>query len=311
MEKEINKENIAAEKAEQPVWQNSTKYLLGVFVAVMFIASGGIFIRESPMPSVTTGLWRMILSLPMMIPFLLMENRNNGGLSALLKIAPKDLILILIGGVGLGLDLVFWYISFDYTSLANANLFGTAVTFTIVPVSYFVFKEKIPKHFFLGALISIIGLVVLLSGKLDPSPDTYLGDFFAFMASVFYAIFLLAVYKSRDRFGSFTILFYATFSCILTMFIAAVIREGLILPTSFSDIIPALGTALCSSIIGQGILGFCLGKVNASLSSLALLSQPAFAAIYGWLFFRENLSWVEIVGMLITLAGVYFAKKSS
>lgn len=302
------KSNTLAGLQDEMERGSSTKYILGVFCAVLFVSTGGVFVRLSPLPAVNTGFWRILFSLPMLLLCVAIENK---GLAVLAHIEKRDWLMMLIGGVGLGLDLLLWNLSFDYTTLANANLFGTLVTLTIVPVSYFVFKEKIPKTFLLGGIISIVGLVLLLSGKLNPSPENFGGDALAFGASVFYAIFLLAVYKTRDRVKSLAIMFVASLSCCVTMFIGAWAIEGIVPPQSFADAWPALATALCSSLIGQGILGFCLGKVSASLSSIILLSQPAVAAVYGFLFFQETLTWMEIAGMLVTIAGIYFAKKGS
>lgn len=69
-----------------------------------------------------------------------------------------------------------------------------------------------------------------------------------------------------------------------------------------------MSLALISQILGQGLLAFCLGKVNASLSSLITLSQPVVAAIYAWIVFQESLNIQSIIAIMITLVGVYLAK---
>ena len=64
-----------------------------------------------------------------------------------------------------------------------------------------------------------------------------------------------------------------------------------------------------SQIMGQGLLSYCLGKVNATLSSLICLTQPIIASVYAYILFNEILSLFEILGIIICILGVYLAKK--
>ncbi|EOA3904182.1 EamA family transporter [Bacillus cytotoxicus] len=71
---------------------------------------------------------------------------------------------------------------------------------------------------------------------------------------------------------------------------------------------PLIGLAIFSQILGQGLLSFCLGKVNVALSSILVLLQPIVAAIYAWFIFTQKLTIVEVMGMLIALVGIYIVK---
>ncbi|AFU17001.1 EamA-like transporter family (plasmid) [Bacillus thuringiensis MC28] len=51
-----------------------------------------------------------------------------------------------------------------------------------------------------------------------------------------------------------------------------------------------------------------MGKVNVALSSILVLLQPIVAAIYAWFIFTQKLTIVEIMGMLISLVGIYIVK---
>ena len=84
-------------------------------------------------------------------------------------------------------DVSLWNLSFSYTSVANANLLCNLTPFTVIPLSYLLFKEKVPMSFLLSACITFIGVLVLLDGKASPNPDNFFGDFLAVCASVFYA----------------------------------------------------------------------------------------------------------------------------
>ncbi|MCK4373360.1 MAG: EamA family transporter, partial [candidate division Zixibacteria bacterium] len=48
-----------------------------------------------------------------------------------------------------------------------------------------------------------------------------------------------------------------------------------------------------------------LPHLNASRSGLVLLLQPLLATVWGWLFFAEHLTPLQLVGGTITLSAIY------
>ncbi|MDR3177624.1 MAG: DMT family transporter, partial [Campylobacteraceae bacterium] len=197
------------------------------------------------------------------------------------------------------------------TTVANANLLANLTPFTVIPIAYFVFKEKIPKLFFIGAVITMAGVIVLLSGKIHPSADNFKGDLLSFLTSIFYAGFIISVYKLRNSVGSDVIMTISAFGSLAVLAVVAYAVEGFYFPYTIKELLPLIGLALISQILGQGLLSFCLGKISVSLSSVITLTQPAIAAIYSFIIFSEILSLMEITGIIIVLIGVYLAKESS
>lgn len=257
---------------------NDSKYIFLIFLAICFLATGGIFVKLSPLPPINTGFYRVLFSIPILMPFL-----KKSELQALNR---KQIATIVLAGAFLAGDLTLWNSSFSYTSVANANVLVNLTPFTIIPVSYFLFKEKMTPKFLFGGLVTLIGVLVLMSNKVSMSPDRLLGDSLSLGSSVFYAMFMITVYKLRDSVTS-----------TIIMFISA-----------FGELWPLLALALVSQILGQGLLAYCLGKVNACLSSLITLSQPVVAALYAWVIFNENSNLQTVIAILITLTSVYLAK---
>ncbi|MFY1047965.1 DMT family transporter [Chryseobacterium sp. GP-SGM7] len=275
--------------------------ILLAFLAVMCLATGGIFVKLSSLPPINTALFRILFSLIFLLPFVYKKIKT---------VDKKSWIIILFSGVFLAIDLILWNTSFHLTSVANANLFVNLVPFTTIPLSYFLFKEKPSKNFLLGLGISILGILLLMSGKLSiSSSGNYKGDFLAFLASVFYGLFLLSVYKVRLKIDAATLMFISGLGSIPVLLIAAQTTETIIFPPNVKELSILIGLALFSQLLGQGLLSYCLGKISILLSSVIILSQPVFAAVYAYFIFGETLSLKEILGIIIILAGVYYAKK--
>lgn len=278
---------------------NDTKNILLELVAVAFLATGGIFVKLSALPPVNTGFYRVLFSLPLLFP---LAYRN------LKKLTKRDVVILLLAGIFLAGDVSLWNLSFRYTSVANANLLANLTPFTVIPVSYFIFKERIPKFFIVGAGITLLGVFILISGKAAPSQSSYFGDFLSLCASFFYAGFLLISYRLRDHIESSVIMFVSGFGSAFTLFITSTLMEGFRVPHGVNELWPLIGLTLCLQVIGHNLLAHCQGKVNVNLSSIICLSQPAIASVYSFIIFSEVISGMEISGILIVMLGVFLVK---
>lgn len=280
---------------------NNTKDIMLEIVAVCFLATAGIFVRRSTFDPINTALWRMIFA----VPFLFLLAFKN-----IKSIKKKDIFLAVLSGIFLSGDLIFFNLSLVNTSIANTNLFTNLTAFIIVPVSYFVFKEKIPKFYLVGLVITIIGVLVVMGGKSDTSGANIKGDIFAMCALVFYSLFFLTTYRLRDRVSSSVIMFIGAFGTIFALVFACMfISGGVRVPNSSYELTNLIGFAIFMQVVGQNLLAHCQGKISVNLSSAITLMQPVVAAIYSMLIFKEYLSVVEIIGICIVLTGVYICKR--
>ena len=217
-------------------------------------------------------------------------------------------MILFFAGVFLAGDVSLWNLSFSYTSVANANLLCNLTPFTVIPISYLLFKEKVPMSFLLSACITFIGVLVLLDGKASPNPDNFFEDFLAVCASVFYAGFLLIAYKLRDKYESSVIMLVSGLGSVVTLFCTAGLIEGIQVPSDMDSLLPILGLTICMQVIGHNLLAHCQGKLNVNLSSVICLSQPAIASIYSFVIFNETITLMEILGIAIVIAGVFMVQ---
>ncbi|WP_297433493.1 DMT family transporter [uncultured Cetobacterium sp.] len=282
--------------------KKESTYIYLIFLAICFLATGGIFVKLSSLPPITTGFYRVLFSLPLLYPFV------KGDLS---NVSKKDFYLMFFSGVFLALDLVFWNMSFQYTTVANANLLVNLVPLTIIPLSYFFYREKLNKSFFIGLVVLIIGIIILMKGKISTNPQNFRGDFYAFIASIFYGLFLFFVSNIRNRVSAKVIMFICGFGSLITLFIAMFFKEGIGYPVTLKELIPLVGLAIFSQLLGQGLMSYCVGKIRITLSSILVLSQPIVAAVYSFLLFNEKISQQEILGIFIVLIGIYISKKQN
>lgn len=284
-----------------------TLAVLTLLVAVCFLATGGIFVRLSGVEPIATGAYRILFALP--FAYLWMRTEAEAAGKAPSPLGPARLVTLTAAGAFLGMDLVLWHVSFLHTTVANANLLANLVPFIVVPVAFLVFKERVSNLFFVGLAVTVAGVVVLMAGKLAPTADSFRGDALAMGTAVFYGLYIITISRLRKTMRASEIMLYSGFGSLLVLVPAALIFETNVLPTEAAHLLPLLGLALLSHIGGQGLLAAALGSLSASLSSVMVLSQPVIAAVYAMALFGEHLSPMEWAGILVTLAGIYIAKR--
>lgn len=280
------------------------KYVYLVFLFICCLSLGGIFVKYSYLGPVNTGMYRVLFSIPIfMILNLVVKNEC--------KMSFQEKMIAIIAGIALGVDLILWNISFSYTTVANANLLANLVPFTVVPLSFFLFHEKINKVFFISIIICLIGLFVLIYNKISFDTSKLKGDFLAISTSFFYGLFFIMVYKLRKKFNFIQIMLYASVGCLIALLPSSYCIEGFEYPKNMAELFPLLGLAVISQVIGQGGLSFSLGKISANLASVIVLMQPVIAAVFAYILFHEKLESNEIIGVFIVLIGIYLASKSN
>lgn len=277
----------------------SNLYIFLAFIAVICLATGGIFVKLSSTAPINTAFYRILFAVILLFPFVYKNLKT---------ISKQDWVIVLFSGVFLAIDLILWNKSFSFTTVANANLFVNLVPFTTIPLSYFLFKEKINKPFLIGMLITMFGIIVLMSKNFQSSGNVK-GDLLAFLASIFYGLFLIAVYKVRLKMKISTLMFISGLGSLPVLIAGIFIFETFEIPTSINDIIYLLALTIFSQLFGQGLLSFSMKKISIALSSIIILTQPVFSAIYAYIIFNETLTRMEIIGIAIILIGVYIGKK--
>jgi drug/metabolite transporter (DMT)-like permease len=60
-----------------------------------------------------------------------------------------------------------------------------------------------------------------------------------------------------------------------------------------------------SNILCHNIYANLLKKYSATFMSFTSFLSPLFAALYGWAFFQETISWHFYLSILIVLVGLY------
>ena len=266
------------------------------------LALGPWFVRLADTGPVSAGFWRLFLALPFLLLFARMSAQPLTG------IPRKMLIFVAIGAAAFALDLASWHIGIGMTRLSNATLFGNAGSVLLMMWGFIIARALPKRGEWLAIACAMGGAAILLGRSLEISTTSFVGDLFCLAAGVLYAVYLVNLQGARASFGAWSLLVWVSiFACPVLLAIALILGE----PIWPQDWTPILILVLTSQIIGQGLLVFALRHFSPLVIGLALLTQPAVAALVGWLVFDEHLNALDFLGMALVGSALVLARMAT
>ena len=258
------------------------------------LAAGPWFVRLADTGPVSAAFWRLFLA----IPFLILLARGTG--QALTGIPRRTLVLVALGSIAFALDLSSWHIGIEKTRLGNATLFGNAGSIVLLFWTFIVTRTLPRGMEWLAIIFALGGASILLGRSLEISTATLIGDLFCLAAGLFYAVYLLTLQDARKDIGQSIgawglLVWVSIFACPVILALALLNGEP-IWPTDWTPIVILFVT---SQLIGQGLLVFSLRHFPPLIIGLALLTQPAVAALIGYAQFGEVLLPLDLLGMAL------------
>ncbi|QIG54650.1 DMT family transporter [Altererythrobacter sp. BO-6] len=275
--------------------------LLALLAGNVALALGPWFVRLADTGPVSAGFWRLFLALP----FLALFARASG--QALTGIPRRTLALVALGAVTFGLDLASWHVGIGLTRLGNATLFGNAGSIVMLFWGFIVARSLPQGKEWIAIVFALAGAAILMGRSAEISTETLVGDLFCLTAGLLYAVYLITLQGARQTIGSWSLLVWVSiFACPVLLALALALGEP-VWPTDWD---PVVGLFIVSQLIGQGLLVYAMGHFPPLVIGLALLTQPAVAALYGYSAFGEVLLPLDIIGMVLLGSALVVARAS-
>lgn len=286
-----------------------------IFVFLLCALYGSVFsfgklALEHTSPLFLTGT-RMCLAGTILLLYQFMFNRKD---FILRKEHFWPLIWIALTGVYLTNALEFW--GLQYMEAGKACFLYSFTPIATAILSYFWFGEKLTYQKLLGLGLGILGFVPILVthssaetragawGLLSLAELAILGA--AVATSIGWTLMRIMVknhHYSSVMSNALTMLLGGVFSLIHSYF-----EDGWA-PLPIEGFYPFLGwmlvLCLVSNLISYNLHAHLLKKFTATYLSFAGLTQPIFAAFFGWIFLQEIMSLYFWISALCVTGGLY------
>jgi drug/metabolite transporter (DMT)-like permease len=275
---------------------------LALVAGIVCIAWSAIFVRWTDIPGPASAFYRMLVPALVLLPTFLLDREGTG-------LKRQMLGIIALGGVFFALDLALYNTSILKTSAANATLLGNNTPIVVGLLSWMVFRKRPSNAFWLGLLLALGGTLLILWADLGKLVRFGIGDLMALGAAGCFAVYLLATERVRTSTSTLGFLRLAMISSTLVLFLINLILGISLQMPRGRTLWAVLGLGLISQLGGYLALTYALGHLPATITSVSLLTQGPLTAVMAAILLGEPLTWPQITGGALVLAGVGLAHR--
>ena len=280
--------------------------MIMVVVGLLGVSLSSIFVRLADGPSVVTAACRLLWTVLLLTPVALgkKEIRNE-----ILGADKRKVLFCILSGICLAAHFTTWFESLKHTSVASS----TAIVCTEViwvSIGYCLFmKGKMNIKVILCIAVMIGGsMLIAFSDSMAGESHLY-GDLLAVAGAISVAGYTLIGKEMRKSMTTtaYTYIVYATCALVL---VATTFFQGYgISDFSLRTIGAGFFLGVVSTILGHSVFSWCLKYFSPSFVASVRLLEPVIASIVAIFLFQEIPVFMQVLGGLIVLGGVFVYSK--
>ncbi|HKE61873.1 MAG TPA: DMT family transporter [Nitrospira sp.] len=247
--------------------------------------------------------------------------RDSGGLAILLatwwwqegalaRLTPRDLRILGLLGLGVLGNHLLILIGLKYVSGAVAGVIIGSLP-VVTALSSALFIQDVPlRSVWVGSLLSFLGVaVVSVAGFKAAGEQPLLGGFLVFLGVVSWAFYTIGSRTIMDRLSALTVnwttLLVATVLQVPLLWTDQKMLQAGISSASPSDWLALGYLVLFATAVAQQAWLFGVKGIGPSRASVLGNLTPVAAIVLSALILKESVGVIEILGIMLILAGVW------
>lgn len=249
-----------------------------------------VFVRNLSLNPIHITFFRFSFAFLFLFAFMLLRGKK------IVITSPKLLFYMAIINVAI---VTFYVASIQLIPAGMAALLLYMAPIYVILIAYLK-GEKINRTVLIALPLSISGLYLMLS----PQGYFSMGMLFGLIAGFSYAVYFFVIKRLREEMQSLEI------TTIYLGISALILLPGLILiPLGSLDVIWLIGLGLIPTAIAFTFFNYGIKYCKVEEAPLFALVEPVSATIFGFAFYGEVFTELQIFGAILILTGVAMALK--
>ncbi len=287
-----------------PKPQKKTYIFIVLYVSLfssVFVASKAII---PPLNGVTYVFLRSLIGTGFLALVLQASNELSNGIK-FLKQNIKDMLIL--GGL-LSFTIISVYFGTAYTNPSNQSLLSNLTVVFILALNFFVYKKKPEKIIVIASMISMIGILLILSPLRQNENPTIFGDVLTILSTIFSAFFTIKM-ESVANLGKSTHISFALalVVTILTMPLFFLLN-GVTAAQNLVDfqwiLLLILGIGITGAIYILSPSIFQDPAINSNMMGIIVTMVPIFGTLLGVWLYDDHMSAINIIGAILVLFSI-------
>jgi drug/metabolite transporter (DMT)-like permease len=275
-----------------------------IVVAMLIYGSIGLFVRGIELSSLQMAFLRATIgSVFLIVASVVMKK------SLSFKIPKKKGWIYFLSGALLGINWLFLFKAFEYTSISNAILVYYLAPIIVILMSPLVLGEQLTLYKLLCMFTALGGLGMIVFNNLGLQAwgrEGVIGIGFSLLAAFFYASVILINKRYASSEGLNTTVMQLLASALVLM-------PMMIVDNGFSDIVVRGRSFWMIVILGVVHTGVAyllyfssMKELDGQTVALYCYIDPISAVTFAWIFLGEGMNSIQFLGGALILGATYF-----
>jgi drug/metabolite transporter (DMT)-like permease len=228
-----------------------------------------------------------------------------------LRLDPKHALLLGVASlVGIYLNSIAFVYSIDLTSASTVALIFGSLPIATALIAYVLGVERLHRRFWLAAAISFAGVALVAVGSGGGVSGSLLGNLLAFMATITWGAYSVAIVPLLGRYSAWRISAVALLVGSVPLLITAVPQ----LVEQRWDLGALVWAGFAFAVLGPLVLTnflwfTAIKRVGPSRATLVTNLQPFLAALFAVALLSEELTWLQVAGGVAIGASLFLARR--
>jgi len=283
--------------------------LLAIIGVVLFSAKA-VMVKMAykyEIDHLTLLLFRMVFALPFYLLIAFWKKPLHPK-----EIVKKDYLwIVFFGFIGYYLASLFDFMGLQYLKAGLERIILFIYPTLVVLLSWLIFKKGITKLQISAILITYAGVLITFWNEVGVEGETIaLGAFLIFLSAMTYASYLVGSGWLIPKFGALQFTSYAMIVSTVCIIIHYLFINGFSLMVYQTEVyILGIAMAIFSTLIPSFLVSEAINRLGASTFSIFGSLGPVTTIILAFFFLGEQVSNIQIIGMLVVIAGVMLVSK--
>lgn len=277
-----------------------SRHSKGIFFASLsgmlygFLAYFGVQIMQEGNCSISNMLfWRFLLTTFVFLGCLVFSKG---------KVGQKLQISYILGASFFyGICAMFYFMASQYIGTGLAMVIFFSYPTLVALLNWLFHRHKITLVYYISFVLMGVG-IFLLSDKDQMSFDLY-GIFLAVLSGLSYAFYMIISKKEAHNLTPVFSSFLVSLGNSILFLIISFVDQSFFVPHFSSVWVNLLGVALIATVLPIFLLLISLKYISSTKASIVSVLEPVVTVILGVVLLGESLSMLQIIGVIILLAG--------
>lgn len=278
-----------------------TKAKGSLLAAMTIFGTVGIFVRYIPLPAATVALFRGILGFLFVLLMMILTGKHPD--FAEIK---KNFWILLLSGGAMGLNWVFLFESYRYTTVAVATICYYLAPVFLVLISPLLGERLTGKKLILSG-VALVGMV-FVSGVLDGDISGGAGIAFAVCAAVLYTT-VMFLNKKLGPISAYDKTVVQLASAVVVILPYCLLTGGFGMgQMAGGDYVLLAVVGIVHTGIAYWLYFGALGQLPSQSVALFSYLDPVIAIVLSALWLREPMHWQEVLGAVLILGSALWSE---